>query len=224
MNTTRHLFLTEPGFSTSRWQRAFPGAVVVDSVDELPPPGGTGAGATPTVAWLLTGVPGWESLASRLSNDGVNVIAMSRQPDINELRAALGQGARGYVHAVSPPPLFVQAAEAVLSGGMWVPAEVVNAVVRVLSSTTGVRSEDGPGDAAALAMLTERERAVADAVAAGFSNKEVARRLDITERTVKAHLSAAFRKLGVRDRMQLAVRLRAPTARPDASGEHRGGS
>ena len=91
---------------------------------------------------------------------------------------------------------------------MWLPAEVVNAVVRVLSTTL-----DGPQNVtravdALLGSLTERERAVAEAVAAGLSNKEVARRLDITERTVKAHLSAAFRKLGVRDRMQLVVRLR----------------
>ncbi|MCH8282968.1 MAG: helix-turn-helix transcriptional regulator, partial [Chloroflexi bacterium] len=58
-----------------------------------------------------------------------------------------------------------------------------------------------------LTILTERERAVALAVAEGRSNKEVARLLDITERTVKAHLGAAFRKLGVRDRMQLVLKL-----------------
>ncbi len=45
------------------------------------------------------------------------------------------------------------------------------------------------------------------AVAEGRSNKEVARQLDITERTVKAHLGAVFRKLGVRDRMQLVLWL-----------------
>ncbi|MGM2628818.1 response regulator transcription factor [Bacillus cereus group sp. Bce038] len=44
-------------------------------------------------------------------------------------------------------------------------------------------------------------------MAAGHTNKEVARGLEITERTVKAHLGAAFRKLGVRDRMQLILKL-----------------
>ena len=218
MNTTRHLFLTEPGFYTSRWQQAFPDADIVDSIDQLPRPAGNAASDMPTVAWLLTGMAGWESAAAGLAGDGVHVIAMSRQPEIDELRAALGQGARGYVHAVSPPALFVQAAQAVLSGGMWLPADVVNAVVRVLSSTVGRREPDGTADTAALAGLTQRERAVAEAVAAGFSNKEVARRLEITERTVKAHLSAAFRKLGVRDRMQLAVRLRASKGRHGDAG------
>jgi DNA-binding NarL/FixJ family response regulator len=56
-----------------------------------------------------------------------------------------------------------------------------------------------------LSLLTSREKAVAELVAAGKSNKEVARDLDITERTVKAHLSAAFEKLQVRDRLQLVL-------------------
>ena len=55
--------------------------------------------------------------------------------------------------------------------------------------------------------LTEREKDVALAVAEGQSNKLVARELGITERTVKAHLGAVFRKLGVKDRMQLILRL-----------------
>lgn len=210
---TRHLFLTEPGFHTSRWQLAFPDAVVIDSTDELPRTGGGDTDQESTVAWLLTGTAGWESAAARLSGDGVRVIAMTRQPDMDELRAALGQGARGYVHAVSPPPLLEQAAQAVLSGGMWLPAEVVNGVVRALSSAVDRSDAGAPGEDQGLADLTQRERAVAEAVATGSSNKEVARRLDITERTVKAHLSAVFRKLGVRDRMQLAVRLLASSGR-----------
>jgi DNA-binding NarL/FixJ family response regulator len=50
-----------------------------------------------------------------------------------------------------------------------------------------------------------RENAVAACIAMGKSNKEVAEELNITERTVKAHLSACFNKLDVRDRMQLAL-------------------
>ncbi len=55
--------------------------------------------------------------------------------------------------------------------------------------------------------MSEREREVAFAVAEGLTNKSVAQRLDITERTVKAHLSAVFDKFGVRDRMQLALQI-----------------
>ncbi len=217
MNATRHLFLTEPGFHTSRWQIAFPDASIIDTAGRLPEwidslEGSDGS----MLAWVLTGSADWQQAIQRLAEAGAMVIAMSRQPDMDELRTALGYGARGYVHAVSPPSQLLQAAEAVQSGGMWLPAEVVNSVVRVLSTTLEER-ETGPAHGEGmLASLTERERAVAEAVASGLSNKEVARRLEITERTVKAHLSAAFRKVGVRDRMQLVVRLRMATDRtPD---------
>ncbi len=53
--------------------------------------------------------------------------------------------------------------------------------------------------------LTEREREVAKAVAQGASNKEIARQLDITERTIKAHVGAILEKLGARDRLQLSL-------------------
>ena len=56
-------------------------------------------------------------------------------------------------------------------------------------------------------VLSEREVQVARMVAAGASNKEIASRLAITERTVKAHLAASFEKLAVRDRLQLALRV-----------------
>ena len=55
--------------------------------------------------------------------------------------------------------------------------------------------------------LSAREREVAEAVAEGLTNKQVAARLGITERTVKAHLATVFEKTGVRDRLQLALRL-----------------
>ena len=56
-------------------------------------------------------------------------------------------------------------------------------------------------------VLTERESTVARQAAIGDSNQEIATALGITERTVKAHLSAVFEKLGVSDRLQLALRV-----------------
>lgn len=57
----------------------------------------------------------------------------------------------------------------------------------------------------ALDVLSQRERQVAEAASRGSTNKEIARTMGITERTVKAHLSAVFEKLDVRDRMQLSL-------------------
>jgi len=77
----------------------------------------------------------------------------------------------------------------------------------------GVRAhgEDLSKRAAAgrLLYLTEREREIAALVGNGGTNKQIARQLDISERTVKAHLTGIFRKLGVADRLKLALLLAA---------------
>jgi DNA-binding NarL/FixJ family response regulator len=83
-------------------------------------------------------------------------------------------------------------------------------------------SEVSPADLAPLELLSEREREVAKLVAGGVSNAEIAARLGITLRTVKAHLSQIFQKLGVRNRINLmVVLLRAggmdPAATPGPS-------
>ena len=56
-----------------------------------------------------------------------------------------------------------------------------------------------------LGVLTARERMVAERVAIGASNREIAEALEISERTVKSHLSSIFEKLAIRDRVQLAL-------------------
>jgi DNA-binding NarL/FixJ family response regulator len=57
----------------------------------------------------------------------------------------------------------------------------------------------------ALALLTDRQREVAELVAQGLSNEEIARRLFLSLATVKSHLTASMRRLGVRSRTQLAI-------------------
>jgi DNA-binding NarL/FixJ family response regulator len=64
-----------------------------------------------------------------------------------------------------------------------------------------------PGRGPATAELTAAERRVAELVAEGLANKEIAARLFVTPRTVEAHLSKVYAKLGVRSRAQLAVRM-----------------
>jgi DNA-binding CsgD family transcriptional regulator len=69
--------------------------------------------------------------------------------------------------------------------------------------------------------LTEREAEIAHLVAQGNNNKQIARMLEITERTVKSHLTEVFRKVGVNDRLSLALRISGTApgpARPEGSG------
>jgi len=79
---------------------------------------------------------------------------------------------------------------------------------RLLAGMHGLSAPARPAQAAEH-KLTGRELEVAKAIATGASNKEVARQLSITERTVKAHVSGLFAKLAVSDRLQLALKMRA---------------
>jgi DNA-binding NarL/FixJ family response regulator len=79
---------------------------------------------------------------------------------------------------------------------------------RLVSATSRLQAADStvsPPDESWSNGLTDREKEVARTLARGASNKEIARSLDITERTVKAHVGAVLEKLQVRDRLQLSL-------------------
>lgn len=197
-------FVCQGGDDHPRWRGAFPQASRVD-------PGQARAQvAAGDIAWVMSNLEDWSSLVTTLSQRGAILSVLSYAPNSVEAFQALNAGARGYAHALSPPELLRQAELVTSNQGIWVPAELMAQVVGGTFKALGGESrlqED------VLAVLTLRERAVALAVAQGQTNKEVARHLDITERTVKAHLGAIFRKLGVRDRLQLILRISRQEAR-----------
>lgn len=204
MKRFAHVFFTLTGFRTSRWKRVFPRATITDRSLST-----TALSAGPMIAWVFSGRDEWTETVATLTETGAKVIVMSCEPALNELKRALRSGALGYIHAVASPDRFQQAATAVKAGDLWLPAEVVNNVIRTLVNQAPGTVTCDSRDTAAIEGLTHRERGVADAVAMGLSNKELADQFEITERTVKSHLSAIFRKLDLRDRMQLAARIRS---------------
>ena len=96
-------------------------------------------------------------------------------------------------------------ATTVKNGGFWLPSSLMR---RVMSSAGGLLAQVSSRSGVSLDQLTKRERQVAQAVTEGLSNREIAARLSISERTVKARLTSVFQKLDVRDRVQLALLLR----------------
>lgn len=116
--------------------------------------------------------------------------------------AALQAGCAGYCHAYTEPSLLRQVIAVVHSGEVWVGKELLGRLLGALNDRLPATTETWRE------ALTERERDVAQLAASGLANKEIADQLDITVRTVKAHLTNAFAKLGVRDRVQLTLRLR----------------
>ncbi|MBY6111729.1 response regulator transcription factor [Halomonas sp. DP1Y21-3] len=156
------------------------------------------------LAWVVVEGGDWTGLCTRLASKGVLVSVLSFNPHSAEAYEAFTAGARGYVHALSTPEVLRQVDVVVRHRGIWLWPELMDSLVggvfKAMGGAPAVHHDMLEG-------LTEREKDVALAVAEGQSNKLVARELGITERTVKAHLGAVFRKLGVKDRMQLILRL-----------------
>lgn len=193
----RDIFITFSPVPPERWRLAFPEAEIVPGLPE-----GLGAGC---LVWLHNLLPADLPIGAPA---GVRYIVMHDEPSDAAGLAALGQGAAGYCNTHVAPELLQTIADVVRSQGLWVGESLLNRLIGGLATRlpAAARQHEHP----ALAALTERERAVALGVARGDSNKLIARELNLAERTIKAHLTRAFDKLGVRDRLQLALLLSTP--------------
>ena len=151
-------------------------------------------------------MPGNHGLAGlaaiRAQFPAVAVVLVSANEDPHPVRRALDHGAAGYIPKSAGLDELREAIRTVLACEQWLPPALRGAVTRTQSS---------PADAdlaARLASLTPQQFRVLTLVAEGLLNKQIADRLDIQERTVKAHLSVIFEKLGARNRTQAGVILR----------------
>ncbi|MEW6687638.1 MAG: response regulator [Pseudomonadota bacterium] len=132
----------------------------------------------------------------------VLMLTMSREDA--DLGAALRAGAQGYLLKDIEPEELVPALEATLKGNNVVARELVGSLARLVGGKSGPEPA-APRPAAPFAELTPREREILECIADGMSNKMIARALDITDGTVKLHVKAILRKLGMRSRVEAAV-------------------
>jgi len=109
---------------------------------------------------------------------------------------AVRSGAAGVLYKDVDPDALVRAIRSVNDGHLLLAPEAAGSLVRPGS---------GRGAAAGIESLTGREREVLAEIAKGHSNREIARALTVSEKTVKAHVSAVLAKLGVQDRTQAAL-------------------
>ncbi|MGB5965122.1 MAG: response regulator transcription factor [Sulfurimonadaceae bacterium] len=131
----------------------------------------------------------------------VKVLALSTTPSFSEGMALLQKGIRGYGNAFMQKVHLLQAISTIENDAVWLHPEMMQELI-LHGSKAVVSNED------VLEALSTRERDVAKEIEKGLSNKEIASALNITERTVKAHLSSVYEKLGVNDRLALALLLR----------------
>jgi len=115
-------------------------------------------------------------------------------------------GAHGFLADNISPALLVKAVHSVSKGEVWVPRKLITRLISELAkgAVSSERRKD-PATRESMSRLTPRELEVAQMVHSGGNNKLIARELAISERTVKAHLSAIFRKLNIENRLHLAL-------------------
>ncbi len=180
---------------SERWTQAFPDAQVLHPPFPAALPGGVGA------CWIGTDLEDWESVVRERATER-RVVVHSRHPNDEEGIRAFDAGAHGYCHTLANVAELRAIANTVLAGGLWVGPGLMTRMIRTVRSAqpqTAAAPPDGFGD------LTQREQQVALAVTTGARNKEIARQLGMSERTVKMHLGSIFQKLQVEDRVQLVL-------------------
>ena len=150
----------------------------------------------------LTGIETLQQLRESGVNTPVVMLTMSREDA--DLGAALRAGAQGYLLKDIEPEELVPALEAALLGNSVVAREMVGSLAQLVRGSTGANPQE-PLPATPFADLTPRELEILEHLAGGFSNKMIARALDITDGTVKLHVKAILRKLGMRSRVEAAV-------------------
>ncbi len=124
-----------------------------------------------------------------------HILVLTSFSDQNRILDALSAGAEGYLLKHAEPETILAGIREVVAGGS--PLDPKAARVLLTSRRSG-RAGSGPS-------LSDREREVLRLVGEGLPNKSIGRRLGITERTVKAHLTSVYQQLGVTDRTQAAL-------------------
>lgn len=126
-------------------------------------------------------------------------------------------GVRGCCKSDIKPEQLKAVVEAVQHGELWIRRTLSWRLLNELVLMTQEKNQIKRAVSELLANLTRREYEIATLVGNGESNKQIARRLDITERTVKAHLTEVFRKLDVADRLKLALIVKGSVSPNDSA-------
>ena len=172
------------------------GITVVGEAGDGPSALSLAASATPDVILLDLKLPGMDGIAvlSELSDCPARVLVLTSATDPASASMAMRAGAAGVVYKDIDPDALVRAIRSVHDGNVLLSQQAAGPLMH---------SSGAPGSG--IDLLTGREREVLAELAKGKSNREIARALTVSEKTVKAHVSSVLAKLGVQDRTQAAV-------------------
>jgi DNA-binding NarL/FixJ family response regulator len=193
-----------------RWTQALQEGFAINEVSERPELEAKLTDCKPSVLLLDLGLPRLRDVASvstlqRLS-PSTNIILFAAGNDDQAAMGALKAGAKGYCNKDTEPSLLKKAVNVVQKGEIWVGRKTIAHLLAELTSLSESRQKDSPQlTEIYLNYLTPREQQIAILVGDGAHNKEIAYRLKISERTVKAHLTSIFQKLQIPDRLRLGL-------------------
>lgn len=129
------------------------------------------------------------------------IIATANEPSDQEGLELFKNGVKGYINTFSTVERMQQAIATIQSGSIWLGQNVMQAMIQSLVDVN--QPKEGWKE-----KLTEREQQTAELVLENKTNKEIAEQLEITERTVKAHIHNIFEKLDVSDRLALVLKIK----------------
>lgn len=146
----------------------------------------------------MPGTHGFSGLVFlRGQHPGVPVVVVSGSEEPHVMKRAIDYGASGFIPKSAPLETISEAISAVLEGEEWLPQE--------LTENMGDVSEEDQQFAVALASLTPQQFRVLTMLTEGLLNKQIAYELSVSEATIKAHVTAILRKLGVHSRTQAVI-------------------
>jgi DNA-binding NarL/FixJ family response regulator len=160
--------------------------------------GRTGLGGEPSSIILCSeDAEGISGRVRRLKegNPDVAILIFGSGPDLPLARTALRAGARGFIHAGMRPEHIARAVEVAAEGEIVAPRKLMESLL--------TREEHADVDS-----LSARQREILKLVVEGLSNAEIGRRLYLSESTIKQHLRAAYKLLGVKNRTEAANLIR----------------
>ena len=171
----------------------------------------------PDILLLDLKMPGLDGLATlqrlQIAKNKTRVIVLTASDDKNEFVQAMKLGTSGIVLKQTATELLIKSIRKVHAGEIWLDSHTTAAVIRqfVANDEAPVQQHSSSLPPAPVARererspLSQREREIVALVAQGFKNKEMAEKMFISEQTVKNHLHNIFDKLGVSDRLELAL-------------------
>ena len=206
------ILLASPSLdSLRRWEQALQGFRPVLAIDQAESARMSLLRERPQILLLDLDLPGLNTPQAiarvRNLNPTTSIVVLSGPVSEETELDLFKAGVRGYCRNDIDPQLLKRVVVAVQLGELWIRRSLMLRLLDELGVRFSREVQDKRAVIGRLAYLTVREREIASLVGRGGSNKQIAKQLDISERTVKAHLTEIFRKLGIADRLKLALLL-----------------